>query len=102
MSTVVKTTAKVVDHEVREDDSGRHYYAIYEYAGIRNAVVGGNAAQKHPPRSGEEAFVFYDPASPTNAFLEGSRAPWALPGCGIVLATLLLLVAIYVRFDPSH
>ena len=101
LARVVRTKAEIVAWVEDEDDSGVSYRAVYKYAGVETDVVGGNDSIRNPPTIGEEAVIYYDPSYPSNAFLEGSRAPFVLPGCGVVIGVILIVWAIYVRFDPS-
>ena len=101
LQRVVRTEGEVVGWLEDEDDSGTSYRAVYRYAGIENDVVGGNHSVRARPAIGGKAVIYYDPAHPANAFLQGSKAPLFLPGCSFVIAVALIVWAIYVRFDRS-
>ncbi len=101
LTRVIKTEGEIVDCIEGEDDDGVTYRAIYRYAGIRNDIIGGNHTGSLKPVIGERAGIWYDRSNPANAFLEGSKAIWALPGCTVLVGLALLIGAILVRFNNS-
>ena len=101
LERVVSAKGEVVAWVEDEDDSGVVYRAVYRYAEIETDLVGGNPSLRVPPTIGETVVIYYDPSDPRNAFIEGSKAAWFLPGCAFVVAAALTAWAIYVRFDLS-
>ena len=90
--TARRTTAVVVDFQVKQGDDGGYWYPIFEFvdeAGNRHKVCSGTGyCGTLPYKKGDSVPVLYNPHAPADARIDSFVAMWLGPlACAVVTAS---------------
>ncbi len=89
---------RVTGYTEEESEEGIFYYPII---GFRDRAgeheLRGSTGLQEPPEVGAPVGITYDPASPSNAWVTGTAAPWVVPWFIVILGAAFVIGGFVVR-----
>ncbi len=90
-------------YTTEESEEGVYYFSVIRFrgsSGVEHEIRGPNGLQE-PPTIGETVSITYDPAYPTNAWVTGTAAPWAIPWFVLLLGVAAMIGGFVVRAESG-
>src|SRR5688572_16532775 len=72
---------RIAGYTSQDSEEGVYYFSVIRFRDASDVEheIRGSSGLRQPPEVGAAVPITYDPASPTNAWITGTAAPWVLP-----------------------
>ena len=95
------TDGRITGYTSEDSEEGLYYYSVVGFrdrSGVDHEMRGSSGLQE-PPIVGTAVSITYDTASPKNAWVAGTAAPWVIPWLVLLIGVAFVIGGFVVRTE---